>query len=110
MPFSAMERRRKGDLQNILRDMILENHCSIRTRITRTTAYPTQTYEKLVHLTQGKTPMPALCAFDIDTSVAAHTVLQTDPMRQNCYWWSHWDLGDEDLLPWAMNTVPEVVV
>ena len=31
-------------------------------------------------------------------------------MRQNCYWWSHWDLGDEDLLPWAMNTLPEVVV
>jgi len=54
--------------------------------------------------------MPALCAFEFDTSVAAHTVLQTDPMRQNCYWWSHWDLGDEDLLPWAMNTVPEVVV
>ena len=54
--------------------------------------------------------MPALCAFDIDTSGAAHSVLHTDPMRQNCYRWSHWDLGDEDLLPWAMNTLPEVVV
>jgi hypothetical protein len=50
--------------------------------------------------------MPALCAFDIDTSGAAHSVLYTDPMRQNCYRWSHWDLGDEDLLPWAMNTLP----
>jgi hypothetical protein len=33
--------------------------------------------------------MPALCAFDIDTSGAAHSVLRTDPMRQNCYRWSH---------------------
>jgi hypothetical protein len=53
--------------------------------------------------------MPALCAFDIDTSGAAHPVLHTGSMRQNCYRWSHWDLGDKDFLPWTSSTFPEVV-